>query len=106
VALFHGTRYAGLAEGFDPLGHWADGRADVPSPPVAAEEGVMTGRAGVALLCTGFAVFGSGCATKSFVHERVSATEQKLDEIAKTKLRETADLASTNREAIAPSICS
>jgi len=62
----------------------------------------MTGRWTVLILC-GFAAVGSGCATKRFVQEQVTATEAKLDQrvdVQETKLREAADLARTAREAI------
>jgi outer membrane protein OmpA-like peptidoglycan-associated protein len=55
------------------------------------------------ILCSGVAVLGSACATKSFVETQVSATESKLTERAalqETKLRETADRAGESRQAI------
>jgi outer membrane protein OmpA-like peptidoglycan-associated protein len=62
------------------------------------------------VLCSGFSVLGSGCATKSFVQTQLSATETKLTQQAdtqetklreqETKLRETADRAEASRQAI------
>ena len=62
------------------------------------------------VLCSGFSVLGSGCATKSFVQTQLSATETKFTQRAdtqetklreqETKLRETADGAGANRQAI------
>ena len=55
------------------------------------------------VLCSGFTVLSSGCATKSFVQTQVSATETKLAErvdTQETKLRETADRAGASRQAI------
>jgi outer membrane protein OmpA-like peptidoglycan-associated protein len=69
------------------------------------------------VLCSGFSVLGSGCATKSFVQTQLSATETKLTQQAdtqetklreqetkqreqETKLRETADGAGAHRQAI------
>ena len=55
------------------------------------------------VLCSGFTALGSGCATKSFVQTQLSATETKLTQRAdtqETKLRETADRAGANRQAI------
>src|SRR5438309_5344324 len=63
----------------------------------------MTRRLASLILCGGVAVFGSACATKSFVQEQVSTTESKLSERAalqETKLRETADLTGESRQAI------
>jgi len=57
----------------------------------------------VLVLCTGFTVLSSGCATKSFVQTQLSATETKLTQRAdtqETKLRETADRAGASRQAI------
>ena len=55
------------------------------------------------VLCSGFTVLSSGCATKSFVQTELSATETKLTQRAdtqETKLRETADRAGASRQAI------
>ena len=55
------------------------------------------------VLCSGFTVLNSGCATKSFVQTQLSATETKLTQRAdtqETKLRETADRAGASRQAI------
>ena len=55
------------------------------------------------VLCSGFIVLSSGCATKSFVQTQLSATETKLAErvdTQETKLRETADRAGASRQAI------
>jgi outer membrane protein OmpA-like peptidoglycan-associated protein len=63
------------------------------------------------VLCTGFTVLSSGCATKSFVQAQLSATETKLTQRADTQetklretqettLRESADRAGANRQAI------
>jgi outer membrane protein OmpA-like peptidoglycan-associated protein len=55
------------------------------------------------ILCNGFIVLSSGCATKSFVQTQLSATEAKLTQRADTqeaKLRDTADRAGANRQAI------
>ena len=66
------------------------------------------------VLCSGFTVLSSGCATKSFVQTQLSATETKLTQRAdtqetklreradtqETKLRETADRAEASRKAI------
>jgi outer membrane protein OmpA-like peptidoglycan-associated protein len=56
------------------------------------------------ILCGGVAVLGSACATKSFVQKQVSATESKLaQQMTATEtnfLRETADRAGENRQAI------
>jgi outer membrane protein OmpA-like peptidoglycan-associated protein len=62
------------------------------------------------VLCSGFTVLSSGCATKSFVETQLSATETKLTQRAdtqetklreqETKLRETADRAGASRQAI------
>ena len=55
------------------------------------------------VLCSGFTVLSSGCATKSFVQTQLSATETKLTQRADTqeaKLRETADRAGASRQAI------
>jgi peptidoglycan-associated lipoprotein len=62
------------------------------------------------VLCSGFTVLGSGCATKSFVQEQLSATETKLTQRVdtqetklreqETKLRETSDRAGASRQAI------
>jgi outer membrane protein OmpA-like peptidoglycan-associated protein len=81
----------------------------------------MTRRLTFVIFCGSFAVLGFACATKSFVQERVSATETKLTEqvhttetkltqradIQETKLRETAaklgetaDRAGASRQAI------
>ena len=50
------------------------------------------------VLCSGFTVLSSGCATKSFVQTQLSATETKLTQRAdtqETKLRERADTQET-----------
>ena len=63
----------------------------------------MTPRPVFLILCGGVAVLGPACATKSFVQKQVSATESKLTERAalqEAKLRETADRAGENRQAI------
>ncbi len=55
------------------------------------------------VLCSGFPVLGSGCATKSFVQTQLGATETKLTQRAdtqETKLRETVDRAEASRQAI------
>jgi outer membrane protein OmpA-like peptidoglycan-associated protein len=55
------------------------------------------------VLCSGFNVLSSGCATKSFVETQLSATETKLTQRVDTqeaKLRETADRAGASRQAI------
>ncbi len=62
------------------------------------------------VLCSGFTVLSSGCATKSFVQTQLSATETKLTQRAdtqetklretETKLSETADRAGASRQAI------
>jgi peptidoglycan-associated lipoprotein len=55
------------------------------------------------VLCSGFILLISGCATKSFVETQLSATEAKLTQRADTqeaKLRETADRAGASRQAI------
>src|SRR5216684_3373335 len=55
------------------------------------------------VLCSGFTVLGSGCATKSFVQTQLSATETKLTQradIQETKVRETAAHAGASRQAI------
>ena len=55
------------------------------------------------VLCSGFILLISGCATKSFVATQLSATETKLTQRADTqeaKLRETADRAGASRQAI------
>ena len=55
------------------------------------------------VLCSGFTVLNSGCATKSFVQTQLSATETKLTQRAdtqETKLRETAARAGASRQAI------
>jgi outer membrane protein OmpA-like peptidoglycan-associated protein len=63
----------------------------------------MTRRLASLILCGGLAVVGSACATKSFVQTQVGATESKLTQqmtATETKLRETADHAGENRQAI------
>jgi len=63
----------------------------------------MTKRVALVLLCC-FTLASSACATKSFVQEQFTATDTKLDRLASihdAKLRETADLARANREAVA-----
>jgi len=55
------------------------------------------------VLCSGFPVLGSGCATQSFVQTQLGATETKLTQRAdtqETKLRETVDRAEASRQAI------
>src|SRR5713226_6281641 len=55
------------------------------------------------VLCSGFILLISGCATKSFVETQLSTTETKLTQRADTqeaKLRETADRAGASRQAI------
>src|SRR6266851_3207423 len=55
------------------------------------------------VLCSGFVLLISGCATKSFVETQLSTTETKLTQRADTqeaKLRETADRAGASRQAI------
>jgi outer membrane protein OmpA-like peptidoglycan-associated protein len=55
------------------------------------------------VLCSGFTVLSSGCATKGFVETQLSATETKLSQRADTqeaKLRESADRAGASRQAI------
>jgi outer membrane protein OmpA-like peptidoglycan-associated protein len=62
------------------------------------------------VLCSGFSVLGSGCATESFVQTQLGATETKLTQQAdiqetklreqEMKLRETADHTGANRQAI------
>jgi len=55
------------------------------------------------VLCSGFILLISGCATKSFVETQLSATETKLTQRADTQeaqLRDTADRAGANRQAI------
>src|SRR5437660_9940078 len=55
------------------------------------------------VLCSGFTVLNSGCATKSFVQTQLGATEAKLTQRAdtqETKLRETAARAGASRQAI------
>lgn len=59
------------------------------------------------ILCSGVAMLGTACATKSFVRQEVGATEHKLtDQMTATetqqdtKLRETADRVGENRQAI------
>ncbi len=74
----------------------------------------MTRRLTSFILCVGMAVLGVACATKDFVHERVSALESKLaDQMTSTKtqlteranlqettLRETAERTGENRRAV------
>src|SRR5262249_35466942 len=74
----------------------------------------MTPRLVSLILCGGIAVLGQACATKSFVQKQVRATESKLTHqmtateahltervaLQETKLRETADRAGENRQAI------
>jgi outer membrane protein OmpA-like peptidoglycan-associated protein len=64
---------------------------------------VMRRQLAFLVLCSGFTVLSSGCATKSFVQTQLSATETKLTQRAdtqETKLRETADRAGASRQAI------
>src|SRR5688572_23204786 len=69
----------------------------------------MTGRGGFWILCGSLIVLGPACATKTFVQDRISSTEakvnvteEKVDQLAKrqeTNQRETTELARTSREA-------
>jgi outer membrane protein OmpA-like peptidoglycan-associated protein len=75
---------------------------------VALDEGVnvMTRLLPSLVLCAGFAVLTVGCATKSFVHEQLSATETRLTQradIQETKLREESDRAAVSRQEVAVS---
>jgi outer membrane protein OmpA-like peptidoglycan-associated protein len=74
----------------------------------------MTRRLASLILCSLTAVLGVACATKDFVHERVSASESKLasqmtatqtqlterTDLQETKLRETAERTGENRRAV------
>src|SRR6266581_529883 len=72
--------------------------------PMLCEGGRVMGRQlAYLVLCSGFILLSSGCATKSFVETQLSATETKLTQRADTqeaKLRETADRAGASRQAI------
>jgi len=72
--------------------------------PMLCEGGRVMGRQlAYLVLCSGFILLISGCATKSFVATQLSATETKLTQRADTqeaKLRETADRAGASRQAI------
>src|SRR3989442_11248151 len=89
---FHGTPYAPREVLF--LG----------MSPMLCEGGRVMGRQlAYLVLCSGFNVLSSGCATKSFVETQLSATETKLTQRADTqeaKLREAADRAGASRQAI------
>jgi outer membrane protein OmpA-like peptidoglycan-associated protein len=64
---------------------------------------VMRRQVAFLVICSGFTVLSSGCATKSFVETQVSATETKLTQrvdTQETKLRETADRAGASLQAI------